>query len=313
MDEKSDEARFIIDKELSMGQMSEVQEDEDEALVRPQSLWLKVVARVLILVLILGMGLSFVQYRARNQVTFGDFTLKQGDYYYEDAYFEIISYDYLDDLNLKAINDLYYKYEDILDMMGHSAMPQIQLRFYGDRDAYLEGGIPAGYVGYYRNGVIRVLNPEAKEVEYYQDYGDAYTPYSYIHSLLPHEFVHAVHEDMMGAFPVNKWISEGIANYISYKLIGINWYGIKASYKDQPIKPQNFNAFDDGYEYEYGFTIIDYLVETYDEGIIPLLLEEPALEEEARIMKITHMTPEEFYGAWESYMIESYEMLPSQP
>ena len=306
-----DEELILEKTELDVDEPNELLEEIFEPLVRPKSLWPKIVARVLIVVMILGMGLTFVRYQARNQVTFGDFAFENGAYRYEDIHFEIISYDYLDDLNLEAINDLYYKYDDILDMMDHQSMPKLQLRFYGNRDDYLQEGIYSRYVGYYKEGVIRVLNPKAKGVDDYTDYGKTFSSYGYTHTLLPHEFVHAVHDDKIGAFPKNRWISEGIANYISYKLIGINWHGVKDAYEGQPIKPHSFNAFDHGYEYDYGFTIIDYLVETYGNNMISKIIEEPQLDEEARIMKLTGMKPDEFYNAWEAFMIDQYKMLPA--
>jgi hypothetical protein len=208
---------------------------------RRRKLRLGIISITVVALFILSISAKVIIDLIVPKISYGDFEQHQSDFYYEDDRFKIVSYDYLDDINLGAINDLYDKYDRILEMMQHEAMGKIELYLYGNRDHYLKTNVSAnGAIAYYKDGIIRVLNPNAEGVDDYTEYRATYNDYSYEHILLVHEFIHAVHEDQYGAFSVNSWVNEGLAEYISYDIIGFDRLDIKSQYVDKEIPFDTF-------------------------------------------------------------------------
>lgn len=279
---------------------------------KEKSIWPRLVAIFLVLLLAAGSVTGAFYYRATHQLSFRSFAQSGDDHIYVDEYFQVVSHDYLDELNIAAINSLYYKRDKVLEMMDHEAMGKIEVHFYGSTEDYVNAGGSNVALGFYSDGKIHILHPEAEGIEGFSKNYDDFNKYHYEDVLLIHEYVHAVHKDKEGAFPENKWITEGIADYISLKLSGWSWSGIQNQYKGQTTQINNFDGFDYGYEYEYGFTIVDYLVTTYGIDVISQLMNEPDISEEWRIRQITGQRPEAFFKTWSKFMVFNYDMVLPQ-
>lgn len=285
-----------------------LQLEVEEMTKPPRRLGLRVIAILLIALLLGGSIAGGLYYYLNHQVTYGQFTFSNGTYRYTDDDFDIISYGILDELNLAAINDLQYKKDRVLEMMDHDSMSQVTIVFYDDRDEYFYAGGLDHALGIYKDGSIHILHPEAKGIAGYSSTYDNFNSYQYTNMLLVHEYVHAVHEDKAGGFPANKWITEGIAEYITYKLAGVNWMSLKQYHDGQVLKTKSFNSLDFGYEYEYGPLLIDYLVQTYGERVLDELILNPELGEEERIEQITGEPHDTFYENWKAFMLEEFGM-----
>ncbi len=240
-----------------------------------------------------------------------DFDLVDGDYFYEDDKFDIISYGHMDDINIDAINDLYSKYDQILEMMNHESMEQLKLYFYGDRDTYLETGIPSEFIAYYLDGHIHVLNPNAKGVSDYTDYRDDFDDFNYSHYLLVHEFIHGVHHHKIGSMSPEAWINEGIAEYISIEALGYGTKVYRRFFEGQEIPFDSFTWLNAtiSYRYIYGRSIVDYLVDQQGLGVISALIQDPTLSDDDIMLKLVGTDMDGFFETWEAFMIEEYGMV----
>ncbi len=133
----------------------------------------------------------------------------------------------------------------------------------------------------------------------------------YTQILLVHEFVHAVHDDKVDSINRSPWITEGIAEYITYDIIGFHHMNIKKNYKEERIPFDSFVWINGTipYRYKYGISMVDYMVKTYGEGAIPMLVDEPVLSEAEIVHKITGMDMSALFDVWETFMVEDYEMI----
>ena len=173
-----------IEREISIEQVVETIEEGNGIRKR----MLRLVALLLVLSMVVGSFAGAYYYGLTHQLAYRDFTVEATDYTYVDERFNITSNGILDDLNMDAVNGLYYRYDRILEMMDHPSMPQIDIIFYDDLETYK--AVCGEFIGdaFYSNGVIHVLNLKANENLRKSDY-------YYREVILTHEFVHAVHHD----------------------------------------------------------------------------------------------------------------------
>ncbi|MGI6575021.1 MAG: peptidase MA family metallohydrolase [bacterium] len=131
-----------------------------------------------------------------------------------------------------------------------------------------------GAMGVYWAGVVQILSPSTwlpsgnpkRQAMLFLENGP-----------VTHEFAHVVIDyKARGNYP--RWLSEGIAQYIEYKLHGVIWLGPQASF-DQTL--YTINELEDFYRlenrslaYRQALSIVLYIVETYGEEYLPLLLSE---------------------------------------
>lgn len=198
-------------------------------------------------------------------------------------------------------------YRPVVEILAYEPTRKVPIVVHPSREELAESfgwSTHDGALGVYWAGVIQILSPSiwlrtanpARQARLFLENGP-----------IAHEFAHVVVDyKARGNYP--RWLSEGIAQYIEYKLYGVIWRD-QESALEQPLytlaELDDFSSFpDQSLAYRQAFSLVLYMVETWGEECLPALLEElgrGAFFDRA-MKKVTGCSLEELEADWLAWL-----------
>ena len=147
-------------------------------------------------------------------------------------------------------------------------------------------------MGLYNMGTIHVLSPTA-----YKDQAQNSMEYFKKNGPVLHEYTHKV-VDELTAGNVELWLTEGLALYEEYKIMGTEWapgYEYETYFISREIR-EGFMYADEVQSYRQSFDMIKYLIDNYGMEKMQLLLQELKIgnSTDDAFLKIYKVTADEF-------------------
>ncbi len=186
-------------------------------------------------------------------------------------------------------------YDAAVKEFGYEAEDKTVVIIYKDQNefwSYQKSIQGQAVMGLYNMGTIHVLSPTA-----YKDQAENSMEYFKKNGPVLHEYTHKV-VDELTAGNIELWLTEGLALYEEYKIIGTEW-APGYEYETYSISPEireGFMYVDEVQSYRQSFDMIKYLIDSYGMEKMQLLLQELKVgnSTDDAFLKIYGVTADEF-------------------
>lgn len=195
-------------------------------------------------------------------------------------------------------------YQPVIGLLGQTLRSKTLIVMYPDRSELRKAFGWSGdesAMGVYWGGVIQVLSP--------RDWmKDKLSTDEFIRSgPMVHEFTHLVFDHMTRG-NYSRWFTEGLAQYVEYKVNGYEWLTAANSLQGHLYSLQELDAgFDDvpnqSLAYREAFAAVRYIAEVHGEVALQQVMQELSAgqKESQAIQKVLGMTMQEYEQAWQQW------------
>jgi hypothetical protein len=195
-------------------------------------------------------------------------------------------------------------YRPVVDIIGFEPVQATAIIVHptsqGMVDSLGHSSLNEGAMGVYWAGVIQIISPSSW---LYSEDTQQQARMFLENGPVTHEFAHVlVDYKARGNYP--RWLSEGIAQYAEHKLHGVLWLGSAASFEQTLYTLEELDKFNQlanqNLAYRQAFSLVLYLVESYGEDRLPLLLAKlgGGANFSAALARVYGISPDELERDW---------------